>query len=589
MELFYLRQYNECRGKRFTTIMCGICGGNEPNRDYESALRLIRHRGPDGYQICRFSDITLGFCRLSIIDLSNAAMQPMSSEDEQVHLVFNGEIYGYKKIREQLQKEKKYNFRTKSDTEVILAMYLSYGESFVNYIDGMFAIVIHDERKGKLYLYRDRAGIKPLYYYLADGKFLFASELKAIRRMMHPNEIKMDKSALYDYFSYGYVPEPKSIYCNIYKLKPASCIVYDLRADRMEKYYEYWKLNVNTHKRSRRKAEDIQEEYRYLVNKSVREQLVSDVPVGIFFSGGVDSSILAWEAQRCHSNIESYSIGFAAKGYSEDPYIEKYSKQIGIANHMDILGMEDMGKELYDLYPEWFDEPYEDLTALPTYLLSKHAEREVRVALSGDGNDELFGGYMAHRKYHEWENNGMQNRFRYGIEKSVRTHEVKDLMSGLMYYASFYGCMPDRYRRMNKKRLGLPKDYDEYWFFRESWETALPAYTRARFMDFKTYLLGDILPKTDRSSMAASLEVRVPFLSRELIEFAFSLADEDCNQLGEMKGIVKDAYRGKLPDELLERKKHGFSVPHKYIKSIRVGGAERRYNLFRDFWRGTLQ
>lgn len=569
--------------------MCGICGGNSQNRDYERAISLIRYRGPDGSKVCHFSEITLCFCRLSIIDLSDTAMQPMSSADGKVHIVFNGEIYGYKKLREKLRKEKKYIFCTKSDTEVILAMYLSYGENFINQVDGMFAIAIYDERKGKLYMYRDRAGIKPLYYYWANGHFLFASELKAIKSMLDSDEIRIDKSALYDFFSYGYVPEPKTIYKNIYKLKPANCMVYNVQEKRIEKYYEYWELKVNMNKRSGRKREDIQEEYHYLVNKSVREQLISDVPVGIFFSGGVDSSIIAWEAMKFHANIESYSIGFEAKSYSEAPYIEKFAKEIGIVNHLDILEKQDINEELYGAYQEWFDEPYDDLTALPTYLLSKHAVREVKVALSGDGNDELFGGYVGQQRYYEWEQMGIGNRFKYGIEKSVTRDEIKDLMSGLLFYAASYGCVPDRYRKMTKKRLGLPEDYDEYWFFREAWNSELPPYTRVRYADFKTYLLGDILPKTDRSGMAVSLEVRVPFLSRELIEFAFSIAAEDCNKLGEMKGMVKGAYRGRLPNELLERKKHGFTVPHRYIKATRIGGFERRYHLFLDFWRNRIR
>ena len=569
--------------------MCGICGGNVPDKNYEKALHTIRHRGPDDSRVSRFSNITLGFCRLSIIDLSDAAMQPMASADGKIHVVFNGEIYGYKKIRKKLQKERKYFFRTQSDTEVILAMYQIYGERFINYIDGMFAIVIYDERKAKLYLYRDRAGIKPLYYFISGARFLFASELKAIRSLLRTEEVRTDKSALYDYFSYGYVPEPKSIYKNIYKLEPAHCLVYDVPTSRIEKYYEYWKLNVNESKKGRRTREDIQEEYRYLVNKSVKEQLISDVPAGIFYSGGVDSSIIAWEALRCNSEAESYSTGFEAKGYSEAPYIKRYAEQIGITNYLDILGMEDFSEELYDAFPRWFDEPYDDLTALPTYLLSRHAAGEVKVALSGDGNDELFGGYTTHASYYEWEKNGIRNRFQYGIEKNITGKEVKDLASGLLFYAASYGCVPDRQRKMNKKRLGLPEEYDEYWFFRKAWNTALPTYSRIRFADFKTYLLGDILPKTDRSSMAVSLEVRVPFLSKELMEFAFSLAAEECNPLGKMKGMVKEAYRGILSDELLDRKKHGFTVPHSYVRSTRSRRAEYRYNIFRDFWRDALK
>ncbi|RKM59526.1 asparagine synthase (glutamine-hydrolyzing) [Butyrivibrio sp. XB500-5] len=565
--------------------MCGICGGNDIKRDYAGAIEIIKHRGPDGIKVERYNDVTLCFCRLSIIDLSEGAMQPMSSNDGKVHIVFNGEIYGYKELRDRLKRDYNYKFMTTSDTEIILALYSIYGQRFVDYIDGMFAIAIYDERSDILSLYRDRVGIKPLYYYYDGKKIMFSSELKALRFMLDSSEKKIDKSALYDFFSYGYVPDPKTPYCNVFKLNPGSYIKYNLKKNTIIEKNSYWGFKINTKKHGTRNINDIQDEYRFLVNESVRDQLVADVPVGVFFSGGVDSSIIAYESRSIHENIKTYSIGFKESKYSEDTFISKFANELNVANHLDILGMDELNEEIYMAYADWFDEPYDDLTAIPTYLLSRQAVKNVKVALSGDGNDELFGGYSHQKTYYDWEKRGIKEKIKYSIEKNISgSGLLKDVESGLLFYASMYGCIPDKYRKIQKRDLGLHEDYDEYWFIRENWNTELPTYSRARYADFKTYLVGDILPKTDRSSMAVSLEVRVPFLSKKLVEFAFSLAEEECNAAGEMKAMVKTAYKGDLSEELLYRQKHGFTIPHTSFRSTKIRGFGRRYCLYRDFW-----
>ena len=566
--------------------MCGICGGNDLHRNYESGINAISHRGPDGMRLETYPlGISMGFCRLAIIDLSEKAMQPMSSKDGRIHLVFNGEIYGYRDIINRYIKNTSYNLMTSSDTEVILALYEIYGEKFIGYIDGMFSIVIYDERKQKLLLYRDRVGIKPLYYYLSGDSLLFASELKSIKAMLKNNEIVIDNSAVYDFFSYGYIPEPKTLYKNVYKLEPAHCLRYDICRNKVERIYSYWELNVNDKKIGRRNLQEIEEQYRFLVQKSVREQLVSDVPVCVFFSGGVDSGILAYETKKVNAEVETYSIGFADKRYSEEKFIVEFAKEVGIKNNIDILEDEIIGDVYYKSYRDWFDEPFDDLTAIPTYLLSSVAAKNVKVALSGDGNDELFGGYCSHQAYYLWVKGGIRNRLDFCFRHpKCENFNGKYLDAGMMYYAELYGCIPDCYRKIKKRRMGLSEDYDEYWFYRKHWRTDLPPYTRVRYADFMTYLPGDILTKTDRSSMAVSLEVRVPFLSRDLVEFSFSLAEEECNRHGEMKGIVKGSYSTLLSDTLLHRKKHGFTVPHESIKATRNSGKNKRWCLYDDLW-----
>lgn len=548
--------------------MCGILGGNDFSLDYKIGIQKIKHRGPDGLNVIEYKDIVMAFARLAIIDLSKEAMQPMDSIDNNVHIIFNGEIYGYQKIKDSIKCY--YEFKTNSDTEVILALYYLYGDNFIDKIDGMFAIAIYDERQHKLKLYRDRAGIKPLYYYNDGSRFLFSSELKAIQSILDKENLEIDNSALYDYLSYGYIPEPKSLYKKVHKLKPAMTLVYNLQSKEIESINRYWRLNINTNIGRRRSKEKLCEEFRDLVSQSIKEQMIADVPVGCFLSGGIDSSIVTYECMKFNRNIEAFSIGFEEKNYSELKYVEILTEQLGINSNTEVLN-KDSVKGLYYKIKEWYDEPFSDTSAFPTYLVSKKAAGNVTVVLTGDGGDELFGGYSRYKKFIDYSKNEKTHRFiklgkflvSYGIiDEDLWSQEFK---SSLEYYSELMGCKPDFMRLQRKKIFGLPNDYDEYWLIRKYYKNELPVLTRSRYLDFKTYLPGDILTKVDRTSMAVSLEARIPFLSRKLIEFAFSLSQEECNGNEGLKQIMKDAYDSLLPHEILYRGKKGFSIPPRYI------------------------
>ena len=305
--------------------MCGILGGTKKTWNYEAGLKSILHRGPDGNQIKKYSSISLAFCRLAIQDLSQAAMQPMSSADDKVHIVFNGEIYGYQELKKQLSQ--KYNFRTTSDTEVILNAYLEYGQDFVKRIDGIFAIVIYDERIQKLLIYRDRIGVKPFYYYYDGNDFAFASELKALEKTIADRKLNVDFTALYDYLFYQYIPEPKSLYKNVYKLRPATMMIFDLSTHRIEDAKRYWTLHVNAATGRKRKREDIMEELKFLLNKTIKEQMISDVPLGVFLSGGIDSSIVSYESKKLKPDIRAFSIGFEEAERDESFLAQKFCQE----------------------------------------------------------------------------------------------------------------------------------------------------------------------------------------------------------------------------------------------------------------------
>ena len=273
--------------------MCGILGGNNSRWDYKKGIESMSHRGPDGIRIDSMEDFTLAFARLAIIDLSVNGMQPMFSIDGQVGIVFNGEIYGYQKLKKELEK-KGYRFRSTTDTEVILNAYIEWGEKFVTRVDGMFGMAIYDKRDGMIRLFRDRVGIKPLYYYYDGVNFGFSSELKGIVNMCNTVSLQVDYTAVYDYLNYIYIPEPKTYYKNVYKMLPGHRVIFDIKSKRIVKDSDYWKLNVNSNQASERKQSDIVEELKELIKVSVREQMIADVPVGTFLSGGVDSSIITY-------------------------------------------------------------------------------------------------------------------------------------------------------------------------------------------------------------------------------------------------------------------------------------------------------
>lgn len=549
--------------------MCGIIGGNHSGWNYDKGIASMRHRGPDGVRVSRMPDFTLAFARLAIMDLSEQGMQPMFSCDNQVGIVFNGEIYGYQKLRNELL-QKGYRFRSTSDTEVILNAYLEWGEKFINRVDGMFGMAIYDRRDGKVRLFRDRIGIKPLYYYYDGANFGFSSELKGILNMCGNISFQIDNTAVYDFLNYTYIPDPKTYYKYVYRLLPGHRMIFDIKSRKIVKDSAYWRLKVNAYQGSQSKQGDLVEELKSLVESSVKKQMVADVPVGTFLSGGVDSSIVTYEGHRVNPQLETFSIGFASARYNELRYAQELSDRYQIHLNSKMFN-HDVFKGYYGRLRDWYDEPFADTSAFPTYAVSQLAREKVTVVLTGDGGDEIFGGYGRQRAIWQKEKEkGPDHRLVSALylQYYKNTGEAgRDYfwLDDLEFLLRANSKRPQASDRELRKQLKIDRDYDTFWAFRKYYLKDLPPMTRAQFLDIKTYLPGDILTKVDRASMAVSLETRVPLLDRRLVEFAFSLSEEDRCPKGELKGLFKKAYEAEIGRRILYRRKQGFCMPRQYF------------------------
>ncbi len=572
--------------------MCGILGGSKKNWKYQEALESISYRGPDGMRIKELNGFTLGFVRLAIMDLSENGMQPMPSSDQNVWITYNGEIYGYQNLKKKLEK-KGYKFNSTSDTEVILNAYLEYGDKFVEYIDGIFAIVIYDFRIKKLKLYRDRVGVKPIYYYYDGKEFAFASELKELVTLCNDVNFEIDYTAIYDYLTYTYIPEPKTMYKKIHKLPPACAMIYDFESKKIVKKIKYWSLKVNVFQEKKEKKSEIYENIRTLVSEAVKEQMVADVPVGSFLSGGIDSSIVTYECMKINPNIETFSIGFTEKKYDELKYADMLSEKYSITKNQQIVN-KNLFQSLYYKLKDWYDEPYSDASAFPTYLVSKLARQKVTVVLTGDGGDELFGGYNRYSGFIKMEigNNRKksfsslyENLLRPFLYEGMREEKDKKFLEDVARCCFLYEYMIKSEKKKFSKEWHINRDYDDYWYFRKYYNKELPPITRMQYMDFYTYLPSDILTKVDRASMQNSLEARVPLLNKKLIEYAFSLSEEERCPKGALKGALKSAYEGIIPDEILYRRKMGFGIPGNYLKH----DVSQQEEFLRDIWKITLK
>jgi len=556
--------------------MCGIVGGTNKAWDIESAVFSLRHRGPDSQKTVSNQDLVMGFARLAIIDLSHDADQPMSTDDKKIWIVFNGEVYAYKELRKDLI-SLGYRFRSQSDTEVILHAYEEWGDDFVQHIDGMFAIAIHDLRTRQLKIFRDRAGIKPLYYYHYNGQFAFASELKGIEALCRDVAFEYDYTGLYDYLTYYYIPDPKTLYKNVFKLPPAHQLTYDLVANKIIKLNRYWELRVDPVGKSWT-VDEASEQLREFIKESVRDQLVADVPVGCFLSGGMDSSVIVAEASELKADLETFSIGFDNDEITETKYAREVAQKFSVNHHIRILS-QSSADDLFKSIKQWYDEPFADISALPTFLVSKFAREKMKVVLTGDGGDEVFGGYSRFHRFNminkipHFPNETLRNMFT-NLKLNVRPFSILHKFAYGMELLtadeiSCYGVLMDAMTPFEKiqyaKDWGIPKDYDTYWYFRKYYRKDLPLLTRLQYLDFHTYLPSDILTKVDRVSMAVSLEARVPLLSRKIIEFVFSLPEDIRYCDNRLKGLIKKAYQEKLPHSIIERAKMGFGVPDRYL------------------------
>jgi asparagine synthase (glutamine-hydrolysing) len=569
--------------------VCGFIGGTDPEWNYAAALKSITHRGPDAGELRLDGPVKVGFRRLSIIDLRPAANQPMRAPDGATWIVFNGEIYGYRELRAELDK-RGHRFRTDSDTEVALHAYLEWGAGFLERIDGMFAIALWDAAAGELRLYRDRAGIKPLYYFYDGRRFAFASELKALERALPAADLEIDSTACYDFLGYRYVPAPKTLYKRCFKLQPAHEVVYRPSTGQLAAPRRYWSLPIPDVPR-RPLLEEACEELRGLISSSVNEQMIADVPLGFFLSGGVDSSVVVAAAAGTGRRISTFAIGFDSDEVSETPFAREVAALFHTDHHERILSQTHAQALLPNL-KTWFDEPFADESSMPTYLVSAAAREHVTVVLTGDGGDEVFGGYRTYPRYARYASwpswpAGME-RATYALRRPFpRRHAVSRLLTlletafseGPRLWAKLMGGLSTPAKAAYARELGIPRDYDDWWHYREHWRDDLPLRTRLQYVDFHTFLPGLVLTKVDRTSMAVSLEARVPLLARRIVEFSFSLSEDLRFHGGEPKGLLRHAYRGILPDRILDRRKKGFGIPRYYLKDVDQGRAIQEHVL----------
>ena len=581
--------------------MCGIAGFIQTQltqTDAENTLRQMAkrllHRGPDSQGVYFDNTTGLGFAhaRLSIQDLSVCGRQPMQSQSGRYCICYNGEVYNFKQLKQQIQAEQAITWRGHSDTEVILAAIELWGlESALQKFNGMFAFALYDRVNHQLYLARDRLGIKPLYYGWQRGRFIFASELKAFKALKDFDP-KLNRQALAQYFKYKYIPAPNSIYENIYKLKPGTILT--LPVDRfskpkMENLKPFWSVDKAISMASSSVLDEATatQELKRLLSDSVALRQLADVPVGAFLSGGIDSSLVVAIAQaQASQKVKTFTIGFAEQKYNEADFAKSIAEHLG-TEHAEYYVTSREARDIIPRLSSLYDEPFADSSQIPTFIVSQFARQKVTVCLSGDGGDELFAGYgRYHSAYYLWQkiqscpalarpllaaglntssaliNNQLTAKLHPKIFTSSLAVKLKKLKNALLsqdlhsLYQNFLQVgVPGEQLVLNTAAQnpmqlngGAAKQFANQLLF-------MP------LLDLHYYLPGDILTKVDRASMGVSLETRVPLLDHRIVEFAWGLDPSLKYRHGQNKYLLTQLLAQYLPRELFERPKQGFSVP----------------------------
>ncbi len=564
--------------------MCGICGiaYNDPERSVNKSVlkRMcdsITHRGPDDEGQAIIHSVGLGMRRLSIIALSTGH-QPLSNEDSTITIVFNGEIYNYREIRKDLE-GLGHQFRTNSDTESIVHGYEEWGDGVCERLNGMFGFALWDQRQAKLFLARDRLGIKPLYYYQDNEKFIFGSEIKAILKFPGLQKT-IDPMALNNFLSFEYIPSPRSIFKEIRKLESGHWMTW--KRGRINSQ-SYWKLEPGE---NLWEEKDARERLVELLKDSVRLRLVSDVPLGAFLSGGIDSSILVSQmAALMNTPVKTFSIGFEESSYNELRYARSVAKKYHTDHHEFTLKEAD-ALDLTDNLVTYLDEPFGDFSIFPTYLVSRMARDHVTVCLSGDGGDELFAGYDTYRAHL------FDRKYYHLLPKAVKKYIFNPLANSISPTEKKKGAINSFKRFIEGTRLPKSLLHTRWMIFLQEFERkqllsdeifteietedmydfihrhagidgSLDDITRTGYVDVKTYLVDNILVKVDRMSMATSLEARVPYLDHRIVEFAFTLPPHYKMRGRNTKILLKKTFWDYLPSEVQNRDKQGFSIPIK--------------------------
>jgi asparagine synthase (glutamine-hydrolysing) len=565
--------------------MCGISGLFDPQglRPFDPALmRRINdvqsHRGPDADGLHLEPGLALGHRRLSVIDLSTGD-QPLFNEDRSVAIVFNGEIYNFRQLVPELQ-ALGYRFRTRSDTEVIVHAWRAWGAACVQRLRGMFAFALWDRHQQALFLARDRLGVKPLHYaWLSDGSFIFGSELKVITA--HPAfERRIDPLAVEEYFSLGYVADPRCIYQGVHKLPSAHTLTLRRGGGGRPQPVPYW--DVRFTQDNPVSHADAQVELRERLRESVELRMIADVPLGAFLSGGVDSSaVVATMAGLSAQPVQTCAIGFDDPAFNESAFAQQVAERYRTDHHLEVVGSDQFG--LIDRLAWLYDEPFADSSALPTYRVCEMARRHVTVALSGDGGDESFGGYRRYRMH--LGEQALRSRLPMALRRPLfgtlgqlypkadwapRPLRAKTTLQALAmdtvqaYHHSMSHLRSAQrdalYSDHFKRELG---GYSSIEVFRNAAGHAGTDDPLAliQYIDYKTWLVGDINTKVDRASMAHSLEVREPLMDHELVEWLATLPSHHKIDGGEGKALLKRAMEPLLPNDVLYRPKMGFSVP----------------------------
>lgn len=555
--------------------MCGIFGFNKfEKQELETArlsLHTLTHRGPDQWNEHVDNSVYMGHRRLSILDLSEQGKQPMTDRDNKVVITVNGEIYNFKTLRNEL--EVQYNFISQSDSEVILYGYMEWGiDELLNKIDGMYAFAIYDKEANLIYLARDRVGIKPLYYSTYNNKIAWASELKALERFYSGHNLEKDYTAYYDFLTYLYVPTPKTIYKHFYKLEPAHYLQIDVETATYTKKC-YWSLKADI---CRDGIDEAKTKIRSLISKSTEEQMIADVPVGFFLSGGMDSSAVVGIASEKFNNINTFSIGFSDREHDETEYADIVAEYFKTNHHKRILEQGETAS-MFGKIKEWYDEPFGDTSCFPTFLVSSFAKENSTVVLTGDGGDEIFGGYNWYTMMKKRRFTNAAASLRQVVDKIIYKRGIVGkiasrfrllfILDDLEAYTKLMGGLLRSEKEYYRKLWKIDDNYDDYWYFRKHYKPELPHFRRLQYLDFHTYLPDDILTKVDRVSMSVALECRVPLLSRDIIEYVFSLEEDVLIYKGALKGAMKESFRNLLPSEIISRRKKGFSIPRKWLAS----------------------
>jgi asparagine synthase (glutamine-hydrolysing) len=558
--------------------MCGICGeicltgAKVDDSTLEAMVASLRHRGPDDEGIFVESHVGLGHTRLSIIDPSPAGRQPMFDAGHEVVIVFNGEIYNYPELRKELLSEG-VTLRSRCDTEVILYLYRKYGTNCPKYLRGMFAFAIWDRKAKRLFAARDRIGIKPFYYYLDERRLAFASEIKAIIQIPNLN-LTLSLPAIANYFTYGHSLAPQTIYEKIQKLPPGHWIMVEGRGVTLQRY---WDVPVTENTRNGEFGRCTKELLGLLID-SVRRHLIADVPVGVFLSGGIDSSLIAALAARQKSEpVQTFSVGFDVGGhYSELGSARLVASAIG-SNHHELVVQSFNVPTLLEKLVWHYDEPFADAACMPTYLIAEFARHSVKVILSGEGGDEVFGGY---RRYITQLLSPYYRRFAWFFQKSSSLRRMIESRRGLRrlkkVLESFdFADEDERYPHwltiftptLRKEFFDgalqeFEHTYDAAEIYRRRFAQAdSDSVNRLLYVDIKTWLPDTYLEKVDKATMAVGLEARVPLLDHPVVEYAFSLPGTYKISKFRKKRILRAAAAGLVPDSILSKPKHGFSVP----------------------------